>query len=65
MMAAHTAGVKISGQRIVSTQKLSQPNRVPIVPGMMGDKPLPNPSEIQCTGWDSMKATLGRRIGMR
>jgi hypothetical protein len=65
MITPHAEGVKNSGQRIVSTHKLSQPNRVPIVPGMMGDKPLPNPSEIQCTGWDSMKATLGRRIGMR
>jgi len=32
---------------------------------MMGERPLPNPNETQCTGWDSMKLTFGRRIGIR
>src|SRR5574343_154690 len=42
-----------------SVRKLAQANRVPIVPGAKGEKPLPKPSAITCNGCDSMKRRVG------
>src|SRR5215475_14027021 len=36
-------------------------NSVPTVPGAMGDRPLPKPSDRICKGCDSMKRAVARR----
>src|SRR6202012_4312498 len=55
----HSATVRYG----LNTPNDSHANKVPAVPGAMGDKPLPNPSDTMCSGCDSMKRTLARRAG--
>src|SRR3569623_1339732 len=59
IMTAQFEGVNNSGQRAVSTANDSHANRVPAVPGMMGDKPLPKPCAMKCAGCEVMKRALG------
>src|SRR5471030_1404406 len=56
---AHSATVRCG----LNTTNDAHANKVPTVPGAMGDKPLPKPSDKICSGCDSMKRALVRRDG--
>ena len=52
-------GVKKVGNQAVRKWKDRTPKAVPTVPGTIGERPLPNPSEIRCHGFESMKENVG------
>src|SRR5471030_1507585 len=56
---AHSATVRCG----LNTTNDAHANKVPTVPGAIGDKPLPKPSDRMCSGCDSMKRALVRRDG--
>src|ERR1700710_1507609 len=56
---AHSATVRCG----LNTTNDTHANSVPTVPGAIGDKPLPKPSDRICSGCDSMKRALVRRDG--
>jgi hypothetical protein len=59
MMSAQLKGANSAGHWLLNNANDSHANRVPDVPGMIGDKPLPNPWASICAGCPSMKRAVG------